>query len=162
MIQNLTSNCQDTQLKLQESQAQLQEKEETIVTVNSMKSKYEYKINFLQEKLNKGSSGSEDYENKLLDLEKKLASVLESSKQKDEQISGLEDKCKEVQETSTKVMIQQTNNIRKNYEDQVKELKDSNLKLKESNLKMEEQLQDKAKRKKGEVDQLKKLEEKIK
>eukprot|EP00091_Calanus_sinicus_P025031 TRINITY_DN9322_c1_g1_i1.p1 TRINITY_DN9322_c1_g1~~TRINITY_DN9322_c1_g1_i1.p1 ORF type:complete len:336 (+),score=123.94 TRINITY_DN9322_c1_g1_i1:294-1301(+) len=135
LIQSLTNNCQEAALRLHENKTKLQEQEEAIVKYNSLKGKYEYKINFLEEKLKKASDvDASEYESKIKGLEKKLAEVDgKSSKQYEAKIAALEEKYKETEQKQTKTLMQQTNNIRNNYEDKIKDLDSKSKQSKKKN-----------------------------
>ena len=125
MIITLTTNCQEAVLRLAESQSKLQELEGTTAKQSSLRGKYEYKINFLEEKLKKASSekGGDvaEHEAKIKLMEEKLSdSISDLTKTSNEyktKIDTLEARCKEAEENngnSTKTLIQQTNTIRNN------------------------------------------------
>merc|ERR1712129_346784 len=105
-IQSLTSNYQEAVLRLNEREQKLQEQEETLAKQNSLKAKYEYKINFLEEKAKKVSSVEvAEYEAKIKGLENELADSLldtKTTKQYEVKIKSLEEKCKEAEQSATK------------------------------------------------------------
>merc|ERR1712096_363334 len=128
-------------------------------------------INFLEEKMGKSSGAQVDssrnaesvkteYEAKIQLLKQKIEegkSDSRSSQKYETRISVLEKRCSEAEEkssNSTKTLIQQTNNIRKNYEEKIIEL-ESKFKEKKGNIPVFEEKERKLK------DQLNISEEKI-
>merc|ERR1712129_219087 len=84
-IQSLTSNYQEAVLRLNEREQKMQEQEETLAKHNSLKAKYEYKINYLEEKAKKTSSIEVAvYEAKIKDLENELANSILNAKSEKE------------------------------------------------------------------------------
>merc|ERR1712042_35544 len=72
LIQTLTANYQEASSRLLEKEKKVSEQEEALASYNSVKSKYEYKINFLEEKMKKAGIG-EEQEQKIRDFEAKVS-----------------------------------------------------------------------------------------
>ena len=164
MIQTLTANCQDAVHKLNDKEKKIQEQEEALTKHNSLKAKYEYKINYLEEKVKKTPAVDvSQYETKIKALESELADLdTENSKEYEAKIKALEDKLKDSEQTATKTLMQQTNNIRKNYESKIADFEKKSKQSEESIKKLEDQLKAKNEKKKGvETEKLKKMEEKL-